>query len=298
MRARTSFCLACTVACFVAAASDARAQGRRGPSGGAAGQPGAQTAPLPTDPLAGPEVTNAPFSADAVTTITQTLGDGTRIEQRTEAKFYRDGAGRVRREQTILGLNWANPAAQTQTVVTVDPTPGDQFAYTLDPAARTARRVARGAGGATLGVSLAPYRLTVSSAIPTWLGNGPVYLNGQIVSATPGSIGASQAEESLGTRQMEGLRVTGRKKTSTIPAGQIGNDRPIEVTDERWESADLRMTIYSRFSDPRTGVVEFKLISISRAEPPSDLFMVPPDYTVVEPGARGRGVPAGGRGPQ
>src|SRR5205823_12356535 len=54
-----------------------------------------------TDPMVGPVVTGEPFSAEAVTTVTQTLSDGSRIEQRTSAKFYRDGGGRVRREQSI-----------------------------------------------------------------------------------------------------------------------------------------------------------------------------------------------------
>jgi hypothetical protein len=35
----------------------------------------------------GPVVTDAPFSADATTTVTQVLGDGTRIEQTTTARF-------------------------------------------------------------------------------------------------------------------------------------------------------------------------------------------------------------------
>jgi hypothetical protein len=84
----------------------------------------------------------------------------------------------------------------------------------------------------------------------------------------------------------------GRKTTSTIPTGQIGNDRPIEITDERWESPELRMLVYSRNSDPRTGVVEYKLTNINRAEPPADLFTIPSDYAVNEPALP----PVGGRG--
>jgi hypothetical protein len=54
-------------------------------------------------------IANAPFSADATTTVTQTLGDGTKIEQKTTAKWYRDSTGRVRREQTAIGLDRLNP---------------------------------------------------------------------------------------------------------------------------------------------------------------------------------------------
>jgi hypothetical protein len=79
----------------------------------------------------------------------------------------------------------------------------------------------------------------------------------------------------------------------TIPQGRVGNDRPIQITDERWESPELGLLVSSRYSDPRTGVVEYRLTNISRTEPRADLFSVPSDYTVVQqptpppPGARG-----------
>src|SRR5262249_13628812 len=53
----------------------------------------------------------------------------------------------------------------------------------------------------------------------------------------------------------------------TIPRDRIGNDRAIQITDERWESPDLSLLVYSKFSDPRTAVIEFKLANISRTEP-------------------------------
>jgi hypothetical protein len=92
----------------------------------------------------------------------------------------------------------------------------------------------------------------------------------------------------------------GRRTTTTIPTGQIGNDRPIETTDERWESSELRILVYSRTSDPRTGVVEYRLTNINRSEPPPDLFEIPPGYSLpverAAPAGRGGGRGAGGRG--
>jgi hypothetical protein len=264
---------------FVLAATSAVAQGRRGPGTSPVTQ-GPVAARV--DSLAGPIVTNAPYSADAVTTVTQTLGDGTRIEHKTEGKFYRDSAGRTRSEQTIIGLAALN--AQARTIVTIDPTPGDRFAYTLDPNARTARRVPR---------ALAP---GIGGFPVTW--NASVWITqGLVIPRPPAQSGGRQAEESLGTRQMEGVRATGRRTTITIPTAEIGNDRPIEITDERWESPELKVVVYSRYSDPRTGVVEYRLTNINRAEPPPDLFMVPGDYTIVEPGAGGRGGGARGQVP-
>ena len=224
-----------------------------------------------SDVLAGPVVADAPFSADATTTVTQILGDGTRIEQTTNARFYRDRAGRVRREQTILGLGALNGGAMQ--TITIDPDPGDGNAYTLDPATRTARRVPRIIMPIGANMSI-PYRTVANTILVTGRTGGPVI---------GGAVGGSATEETLGARQFEGVRALGRKTMTVIPTGQIGNDRPIEITDERWESPELRMLIYSRNSDPRTGVVEYRLTNINRAEPPADLFTIPSDYTLNQP---------------
>jgi hypothetical protein len=94
----------------------------------------------------------------------------------------------------------------------------------------------------------------------------------------------------------------GSRTTQTIPVGQIGNDRPIVITDEAWESPELRVTVYSKHHDPRTGDVEYRLRNISRNEPPATLFQVPAGYNVIDPlsgvgNGLGNGVGAGvGRG--
>ena len=244
-----------------------------------------------TDVLAGPVVADAPFSADATTTVTQILGDGTRIEQTTNARFYRDRAGRVRREQTILGLG----ALGNMQTITIAPEPTDGTAFTLDPATRTARRVPRVViplpGNMTFQTNAGTIRVLGRTGGP----------------ALGGVAGSSPTEEVLGARQFEGVKALGRKTTSIIPTGQIGNDRPIEITDERWESPELRMLVYSRNADPRTGVVEYRLTNINRSEPPADLFMIPQDYTISQPplppvappappGIRGRGARESGAG--
>jgi hypothetical protein len=257
-----------------------------GRTGGAA--PVTAAANAPEDPFQGPTVTNAPFSADAETTVTQVLSDGTRIEEKTTAKFYRDNAGRLRREQTILGLAALNPSAQPRVTITIDPDPGDLNAYTLDPANKTARLGSRSAGPVVWlnagsadrtarfyvnGSNLEAYRLTIADP------NDPTRRRVTVGQVEPNTV--TQPAESLGTRQMEGITVVGRRTKSVIPTGQIGNDRPIEITDERWESPDLKLLVRSHHHDPRTGDVEYRLTNIVRVEPSPDLFVVPSDYTVV-----------------
>jgi hypothetical protein len=248
------------------------------------------------DGLAGPVVAGAPFSADATTTVTQILGDGTRIEQRTTTKLFRDGTGRVRREQTVIGLDRLNGSNDPQTTVTFDTVPGDPMPFLLDVTSRTARRVGRGVfwlSGDTGGVR--SYTVSTGAgvarrAVRTGLEPGP---------ATPIPNDVKPTEEQLGTRLFDGIKATGHRTTTIIPTDRIGNDKPIQITNEEWESPELRTIVYSRFSDPRTGVVEYRLTGITRNEPRADLFSVPPDYTVIEtaaPGLRIGGVGRGGSG--
>ena len=82
--------------------------------------------------------------------------------------------------------------------------------------------------------------------------------------------------------------------TLTIPEGQIGNSRDIQVVYERWYSKDLQMMVKTMNSDPRYGVTTYDLTNISQNVPDATLFQAPAGYTITEQtGAGGRG--GGGR---
>jgi hypothetical protein len=81
---------------------------------------------------------------------------------------------------------------------------------------------------------------------------------------------------------MEGVMVNGVRTTRTIPAGQIGNERPITIVTEVWMSPELKTVVYSKRSDPRMGEQTFRLSNITRTEPNPALFAVPADFKVVE----------------
>jgi hypothetical protein len=221
---------------------------------------------LSNDAPIGQVVTGAPYSGEGVTMLKLQLFDGTRIERKVTARFYRDSAGRIRREQTIVGLGALNPSNESPMVVTiVDPVAG--FVYALSPGSRTAQRI------------VIDKRMLRGQPPPPPPPPPPA---GGVKPGAPPPPPPAPTEESLGHRQIEGLTAAGRRSRRTIPAGQIGNDRPIEITDERWESPDLKVLLFSRHHDPRTGDVEYRLTNISRAEPPASLFGVPPDYTIAD----------------
>jgi hypothetical protein len=219
-----------------------------------------------------PVVRGAPYQGDGTTTIKTVLYDGTRIERVVNAKIYRDSAGRVRREQTVVGLAALDPTQDTTEVVVIyDPTVG--AVWTLNPSSRTAYKILE--QGSRLRVTAPP---PPPPPPPPGMGN-----------ARPGAppppppAPSRPVEESLGTRDIEGLAAMGVKSTLTIPTGQVGNDRPIVITEERWQSTELGVVLYSRRRDPRTSDVEYRLSNVVRAEPPADLFSVPSDYTVIAP---------------
>jgi hypothetical protein len=82
------------------------------------------------------------------------------------------------------------------------------------------------------------------------------------------------------------VAVEGRKTTTTIPAGQIGNEQPLTITSEQWRSPELNVLVMTRHADPRSGESTYRLVNIVRAEPDRSLFMVPADYTVKDTGIR------------
>lgn len=208
-------------------------------------------------------VKGAPYSATAVTETVQALADGTRITNRTTATIARDGDGRTRREQT---LNIAGPfvvkGEPPQLVFINDVVAGVQ--YVLDARNQTARK-------------------QFSQAAPP---EGP-----------PPFKASSGRTESLGKQTVEGVEAEGTRTTITIPTGQIGNDRPIEIVSERWESPELQVVVLSKHKDPRIGETTYRLTGIKREEPAKALFEVPSGFTTVEDRMPNRrGGPRRGRG--
>ena len=100
-----------------------------------------------------------------------------------------------------------------------------------------------------------------------------------------GSLGKGVTTQ-LGTKDFDGVKAEGKSTVWTIPAGQIGNRNPINVTSESWYSPELKVTVYSRHSDPRQGESIYRLSAIKRSEPPADLFKVPEGYETKSRGKR------------
>lgn len=217
--------------------------------------------------LMGPTVKGAPYSADGVTETTRTLGDGTHINRQETYTIYRDGEGRIRRESGDQA--WIS-----------DPVNG--VSYILNRKMQTARK---------LGLSSTVVYRRMQARERMAKRKAEARAAGQIVLKSDAMMGGTTAGgglsrskpekiEPLGKQEMEGVEVDGTRTTTVIPQGQIGNDRPLQMVHERWESAELRVAILTKRTDPLTGDRVERLMNVRRGEPDPALFQVPAGFTV------------------
>jgi TonB family protein len=88
--------------------------------------------------------------------------------------------------------------------------------------------------------------------------------------------------EQLGKQMVEGVECEGTRVVTTLPAGAIGNERPIETVKETWYSPELQLMILSKRSDPRFGESTYRVTNIARHEPDAERFQIPSDYTIID----------------
>ena len=270
MKVNARWILTVTAAVFVATsafaqtpAPDAAPGPGRGPHGPG---PGFGPGPFGMELLGfggmhgGKTVTGAPFTATTVGTINRTLADGSKISQTVQSNLYRDTQGRVRREVTLPAMAGSTDGTGKSLVVIHDPVAGT--GYVLDTTKKIAHALpqhSKGAGG--------------SAAAPD--------------STTPGNPrrgpggNANVTKESLGTQTINGVAAEGTRYTRTIPAGRMGNDKPLTIVREEWYSPDLQMIVQSKRTDPFVGETTYNVTKIQRTAPDPSLFTVPSDYTVT-----------------
>jgi hypothetical protein len=254
-------------------------------------------------------VKGAPFSAESITESVQTLGDGNRISSKQTGKSYRDGEGRTRMEHELSAIGPWTPG-EGFTMIAIDD-PVAKVHIMLNTKTKTATRMkipgagspghmtffqrATPAPGQALEIRVeqrvdtkeAGQEKAKAKAKQTMVMSGPGTMMWESKEGGMHMMGAHAANfstrtENLGKQTMEGVEVEGTRETMTIPAGELGNERAIDVVTETWRSAALRSDILRRHSDPRFGTNTYRMTAINRAEPARSLFEIPADYKVDE----------------
>ena len=230
----------------------------------------------------GSPVQGAPYSATITNESVQTLADGNRIVQSSTGTTARDSHGRTRQDAPLPPIGNLSAANAPHLVFIMDPVA--QVSYTLNLTDKTAEKtsipsVAPGPSAATAGARQVFVTQSGAVQVPDAPPPPPAIA---IVKSLGSEEHAEVTTEDLGTETMEGLLVTGTRTTRTIPAGEIGNEKPIRIVTEVWTSPDLKTIVYSKRSDPRMGEQTFKLANIVRAEPDASLFTVPADFKLTD----------------
>lgn len=238
----------------------------------------------------GKPVKGQPYSAEAVNETTQTLADGNKIVTRSSTMIFRDSEGRERREESIGKLGTLNAEGAPIKVVFISD-PVAKVSYTLHSNDRTAEKmpaammIARDKPAEAVTIQSFSYRTNGSPLPATPDGQIQVGFGAGSGIGRGGAEGPGAKVEKLGTQVIEGVPADGTRTTTTIPAGQIGNQLDINIVSERWVSQELGVVVMTTRTDPRTGTTVYRLTNVNRSEPAHSLFEVPPDYTVSEAGS-------------
>ena len=252
-------------------------------------------------------IKNAPYTAQAVTESVQLLPDGNRIVKKSTTLLARDGAGRTRQERKDDGR---------AAVYIYDPIEGRSIV--LNDRSKIAMRVPRvpmppDTPGALHG-PIPPTPPLPPRSSRREIEAGPDVAIRRGIARTDGMVGAEDVHveivrigssdrafastpfpptppmalpmmpwgkgetKSLGTRDFEGIKAEGKLTTHTIPAREIGNDKAIVISSERWFSPELHIVLYAKTIDPRAGETTYRISDVKRGEPPAELFRVPADY--------------------
>jgi hypothetical protein len=218
-------------------------------------------------------VKGAPYSATVEAETVQRLADGNRIRHMSTTLVYRDSGGRTRRE--VIGKE-QNAATE---IFISDPASGVNYALFADG------RVAVKSQVNPQELELDKMKVLAAMEMKQQKMKPPPPASRvdvrpedeELVKKKRGPV-----TESLGQQVIEGVLCEGKRATSTIPAGAVGNDLPITIVNEQWHSPELQVFVLTKQSDPRFGETIYRLTNITRSEPDRALFEVPADYNVKE----------------
>lgn len=236
-------------------------------------------------------VKNAPYTATAVTETTQTLSDGNRIVHKTTASLARDGEGRTRHEES--GVKIGTLQGTGPKIVTInDPVAHTEYIFQPDAPNGAGKAIVKSGEG--IGVGVGVYggggvkpkvrTFTMSkgnSAHSVQFDTTNERGTKSYVTLLDNGEESDVKHESLGTQSIEGVTAEGARETTTIPAGAIGNEKPIVITSETWTSPDLQTVVLSKRNDPRFGETVYKLTGITRGEPDPSLFQAPSNLKTI-----------------
>jgi hypothetical protein len=208
-----------------------------------------------------------PYTAEFKITHVQTLNNGATITHESTEIVAHDSAGRHMSSTTQVTQDFNN-APQT-------------YGNVNDPVERTNANWDSNSRKATI-IQYPPadqqHGCWASQSGAMRVMYDPMPASAQQAQARAQITRPASKTEDLGTTTIQGVEATGRRTTTTIAAGQMGNDQPIMTTDESWWATGTGLQLRSVHDDPRSGTTTREVTSLSLGEPDSTLFQPPDGY--------------------
>jgi hypothetical protein len=204
----------------------------------------------------------APYRATVKTTREQKLMDGNAIHGSATTHQARDTAGRTMSE-TSMGCT-PGLDGQLQPIVRVT---------VYDPGKRTTLSWSVSDNAPKVVHVVHQPEPVASPAVQTAQHTAPPVRPQQRVEVH---------SENLGSKMIAGVMAEGSRTVRTIPAGEQGNDLPIEVVDEVWIAKDLGLAVMRVSDDPRSGKTTTEVVELNQGEPDASLFTAPAGYKLEE----------------
>jgi hypothetical protein len=258
-------------------------------------------------------IKNAPYSGEVITEKIQRLGDGNQITHKNVSRVFRDAQGSTRQETLASngdvksvhirdadGNRYVlNPAKHSAIKISL----AEVHAQVGNFVSKHVKKIVTGKSGGDQVVvkqhdddddegpgDHKEIRVQVMTDDEGEMGEhmaafGDAFTHAWHMGEPLGISMGSASEKTttkLGTKGFDGVNADGKSTSYTIPAGKIGNEKPIVVTSESWYAPELQITVYSKHSDPRSGDTIYRVANLKRQEPSPDLFKVPSDYTVKD----------------
>lgn len=228
-----------------------------------------------------------PYTAEFKTTSVQTLANGATITHETTSAEARDSQGRTmnstQQVQFAAGVpsftfvNINDPVENTQ--IQWDSQQKKATITKMPPKDQRSGCWADNEGHIRMSFGPRNVQSTITQAAA---GAGLVHaatLPAPVPMQTPRM--PQPNREDLGTETIQGLEAHGERWTTTMPAGQIGNDKPLVTTTETWISRDFGLIVRTIRDDPQMGKNTRELVSFTPGEPDLAVFQPPQDYEVV-----------------
>ena len=234
-----------------------------------------------------------PYTAKFRITSEQTLANGTTITRESTEILAADSEGR-RFSEVITAGTGQRPEHSTFHVY--DPTTKTNITWTTSNKVATVEKMPAPAeqGQArkcwSTAVDGAMNRSARSTLIVAGQPEGGVGIGSVVGSVTSEAVPAPSVKipttknestsEGLGTQMFQGVEATGRRTTTTIPTGAIGNDAPLVRMNEVWNARSIGLIVRTVTDDPQTGKRTKDLVELNQTEPDPAIFQVPEGYEV------------------